>query len=346
MLNRCGILGWILVVVSPVWADFDYPDFSSASGLSIVGDASQVGVELELTPNLQQQVGGFYRVDQEYIGGGFDTTFEFRVSMDGADGIAFLIQAESATALTTNAGSTLGYADGPAQCGFVPGNSGISQSCAVEFDGWNSDPICYAEPGTARHIAIQPSIGPNTGNYSFAAAGLATPANWENGLIHTVRIVYDATGSLMQVYLDDLVTPALEATIDLPAAIGADTAWVGFTGATGGVTARHAILSWSYIGASTGPTFRRGDVNDDSVFDISDAVFLLAALFIPGSDEAVCPDAADINDDGTNDVSDAVYGLATLFIPGSLPPPAPGPATCGGDPSADGLDPCDPTSCP
>ncbi|MEM7261659.1 MAG: dockerin type I repeat-containing protein [Planctomycetota bacterium] len=84
--------------------------------------------------------------------------------------------------------------------------------------------------------------------------------------------------------------------------------------------------------------FLRGDANGDGVFDISDTVFQLAALFIPGSPAPDCMDSADVNDDGTSDVSDAVYALASLFIPSSPTPPAPGTDTCGEDPTDDPLD--------
>ncbi|MCA8960313.1 MAG: right-handed parallel beta-helix repeat-containing protein [Planctomycetes bacterium] len=92
--------------------------------------------------------------------------------------------------------------------------------------------------------------------------------------------------------------------------------------------------------------FLRGDVNSDGVLDVSDAVFGLAALFIPGSSAPTCDDASDANDDGLFDISDAVYTLAALFIPGSSPTPAPGGQTCGPDPTADGLDCAGPTTCP
>ncbi|MEM7262518.1 MAG: dockerin type I repeat-containing protein [Planctomycetota bacterium] len=86
-----------------------------------------------------------------------------------------------------------------------------------------------------------------------------------------------------------------------------------------------------------GPTFSRGDVNDDGVFDVSDAVFALASLFILASPQPTCPDSADANDDGVFDVSDVVFSLAALFIPGSDPPPDP--VTCGVDASdSDALD--------
>lgn len=90
--------------------------------------------------------------------------------------------------------------------------------------------------------------------------------------------------------------------------------------------------------------FIRGDVNQDGMYDVSDIVFLLAAVFIPGSPAPECQASADLNDDGLVDVSDAVYGLAALFIPGApgLPDPSP---DCGADPTPDALT-CDTFTCP
>ncbi|MCA8960075.1 MAG: hypothetical protein KDC38_06160, partial [Planctomycetes bacterium] len=85
------------------------------------------------------------------------------------------------------------------------------------------------------------------------------------------------------------------------------------------------------------PSFRRGDCNVDGAVDVSDSVFLLNFLFVPGSDAPVCNDACDSNDDGVRDISDPVYLLAYLFLPGSPAPPGPFPM-CGGDGSVDGLD--------
>lgn len=78
-------------------------------------------------------------------------------------------------------------------------------------------------------------------------------------------------------------------------------------------------------GGPTDPGYLRGDVNSDGVFDISDGVFTLAALFVPGSPTPLCQEAADINSDGVVDISDAVYALAGLFVPGSPTPLAPFP---------------------
>lgn len=57
-------------------------------------------------------------------------------------------------------------------------------------------------------------------------------------------------------------------------------------------------------GGAAGGGFRRGDANDDGAFDVSDPVFTLAALFIPGSSASTCADASDTNDDGQPRVYD------------------------------------------
>ncbi|HLU50386.1 MAG TPA: hypothetical protein VK116_19955, partial [Planctomycetota bacterium] len=82
----------------------------------------------------------------------------------------------------------------------------------------------------------------------------------------------------------------------------------------------------------SGPTFRRGDVNGDGGFDISDPIAELAYLFAGGTTPG-CLDAADANDDASVDISDAVYGLGYLFL-GGPKPPAPF-DECGEDPTDD-----------
>ncbi len=79
--------------------------------------------------------------------------------------------------------------------------------------------------------------------------------------------------------------------------------------------------------------FSRGDANGDGSFDISDAVFILLALFSDA--ETDCADALDVNDDGGMDIADAISMLSYLFAGGDAPPaPFPGP---GEDPTEDEL---------
>ncbi len=52
----------------------------------------------------------------------------------------------------------------------------------------------------------------------------------------------------MSVFIDDMINPRLNVSIDLAATLQLDNgaAWVGFTAATGGGTQNHDILNWSF----------------------------------------------------------------------------------------------------
>ncbi|MCZ6793932.1 MAG: hypothetical protein O7J95_10010 [Planctomycetota bacterium] len=79
------------------------------------------------------------------------------------------------------------------------------------------------------------------------------------------------------------------------------------------------------------PTFIRGDFNGDTKVNITDAVGTAEYLF-QGGVAPDCDDAADSNDDGILDVSDPIFLLFALFIPGSPSPPPPFPEP-GDDPT-------------
>jgi hypothetical protein len=64
-------------------------------------------------------------------------------------------------------------------------------------------------------------------------------------------------------------------------------------------------------------------------------VAVLRILFV-GDISTSCEDAADINDDGSMNIADSVYLLTYLFAGGTTPPDPFG-ATCGYDPTSDGL---------
>lgn len=81
--------------------------------------------------------------------------------------------------------------------------------------------------------------------------------------------------------------------------------------------------------------FRRGDVNNDGLVDMTDVTSLMDYLFL-GTFKQSCDDAADVNDSGIIDNSDVVYQLRFLFE-GGPPPPHPGPSRCGEDQTGDEL---------
>ena len=60
-----------------------------------------------------------------------------------------------------------------------------------------------------------------------------------------------------------------------------------------------------------------GDVNFDFEVNLTDAVTLLNALFLGGSNP--CPKASDFNEDSMTDLTDAVAILNYLFLEGPNP---------------------------
>lgn len=113
-----------------------------------------------------------------------------------------------------------------------------------------------------------------------------------------------------------------------------------FFGAGGSV---QYTVTYEFEPAPPSTAFRRGDVNADGSFDIGDPIALLGTLF-SGDPPSSCADASDVNDDGSTNIADAISALSALFGGGA--DPAPPFATCGDDPTDDGLDCADFAPCP
>jgi hypothetical protein len=79
--------------------------------------------------------------------------------------------------------------------------------------------------------------------------------------------------------------------------------------------------------SSPSPAYRRGDATGEGTVNLTDAVDILAWLFMHGAAPG-CLDAADANDDETVDAGDPVYLLFYIFLDGP-PPPSPGTERCG-----------------
>jgi hypothetical protein len=72
--------------------------------------------------------------------------------------------------------------------------------------------------------------------------------NLSSGDTLSAHLVYD--GTTLTLTITDLVTTATYTTstvINIPATVGGNTAYVGFTGGTGGYTATQKILTWTYV---------------------------------------------------------------------------------------------------
>ncbi len=86
--------------------------------------------------------------------------------------------------------------------------------------------------------------------------------------------------------------------------------------------------------------FRRGDINQDDVINLADAINLLNFLFLPGLFDTNCRDSLDTNDDGSISIADPIALLEVLFSGTGplLPTPF---ESCGEDPTNDDSLGCD-----
>jgi len=89
-------------------------------------------------------------------------------------------------------------------------------------------------------------------------------------------------------------------------------------------TAEIRVLGPEALDPCPCPPFLRGDVNGDGRLEVSDAVALMAYLFVGGPGPQPL-EAGDANTDGLLDIADAVFLLAHLFAGGPAPSPAPCP---------------------
>ncbi|NCG19498.1 MAG: hypothetical protein GWP91_10870, partial [Rhodobacterales bacterium] len=205
---------------------FNYTDMAgAASSLTLNGDAAIVGTRLRITPAINGQNGSAWH-DRVPVDPPFETYFAIENwGGSGADGIAFVIQDESATS-TGISGLHIGY-------------GGVTRSLAVEFDTFS------ANPGeTAAHVAVH-SCGTAANSGDATSACMMSMVNTTiRGGIRTVRIVYDP--GTLDVYFDGALITTVSVNLDTYLGLTDGHAWVGFTASTGGFSDNNDVLGWSY----------------------------------------------------------------------------------------------------
>lgn len=214
-----------------------FPDFSSTSGLTLNGNAAQVGNVLRVTPANFGQAGSAFSTNPISLASdaSFSTAFQFRFTNPGgahdgqglgADGLVFVVQ--------TNANNVGGAGGGI-------GYDGITNSLGIEFDTWNNGSI---DGGSSNHVGIDVGGSVN----SLVRAEVANDMN--NGAIRYVWIDYNGATDLLEVFLAEAnIRPGsaiLSLTRDLVADLGTTNAFVGFTSGTGAAFANHDVLSWAF----------------------------------------------------------------------------------------------------
>ncbi len=227
--------------ITPPNLSQNFTTFTSAAGLQLNGSTRVSNGVLVLTPNAGNQAGSAFLTAPVPVSEGtsFSSRFVFRMNGtgDGADGMTFVLQGSAATALGA-AGGGEGY-------------EGILKSLAIELDTYTggTDP-------NANHIGIL------TNGVVSPHLNTATPSfDMENGVSHTLWVDYDGPSDTLRVYIVQGVSstkpasPILTQTALKLASIVGPSAWMGFTGATGGSTNTHEVLSWEInLNAFASPT--------------------------------------------------------------------------------------------
>lgn len=215
------------------------PEFSSgfsSSGLALNGTATLNGNRLRLTDGgAYEAASAFYTTPVSVRR--FTTDFNFQLSSAVADGFTFTIQDAGPSAIGSTGGG-LGYGTDPGNH-ISSGERTISNSIAIKFD-------LYSNSGEG---ADSTGLYENGASPTMPAIDLTNSGiDLHNGDLYHARLVYD--GSVLTLTISDTTNPAAtfstQFTVDIPTVIGSPTAFVGFTGGTGGLAAIQEITQWSF----------------------------------------------------------------------------------------------------
>ena len=207
--------------------------FSSTAGLTLNGSA----VATDDT-RLQLTTGGLWQGGSVWWNApinvqAFTTSFEFQLSAAQANGFTFAIQNVGTKALGGDSAG-LGYQN-------------IQKSVAVKFNIYNYE--SEGDNSTGVYTDGEPPLTPTV---DLTPSGIILAS----GDVIKAQITYN--GTTLTLSLHDTVTNdnfSMSKAINIPQIVGANTAYVGFTGGTGGLSASQKILTWTYATRSVPATF-------------------------------------------------------------------------------------------
>jgi Legume lectin domain/Chitobiase/beta-hexosaminidase C-terminal domain len=219
--------------IDPGASGINYGAGLSATGLVLNSSAAMNGTRLRLTNTGTNEAGSAWSSAPINVQT-FTTDFSFQLSSASADGFTFAIQGIGTTALGPSGGG-LGY--GPDTPGGTPG---IANSVAVKFDIYSN-----AGEGTDSTGLYTDGASPTTPAVDMTSSGVVLLS----GDIFNVHMTYD--GTTLKWTVTDAFNPSetfsTSQAINIPSTVGGNTAYVGFTGGTGGETAIQEIINWTYV---------------------------------------------------------------------------------------------------
>lgn len=249
-MARFALVPLVLVALGlsalPARGDFSYADFSSTNSttggqtLTVNGNASLgagVNNQLQLTPANFFQSGSAFTTNAISLGNNasFSTFYQFRITNRGgigdedgagADGIVFVVQTQANN--VGAAGGGMGY-------------QGIPKSIGIEFDTFNNG----GSDGDGNHVAVDENGVLNDFNLTHV-----NPI-FDNGDIWSVWVDYNGNTNGLEVRWADASTvrpasPGIAMTVNLPALLTQNNAFVGFTAGTGSGDGDQRIVDWQF----------------------------------------------------------------------------------------------------
>ncbi len=206
-----------------VYGNADHSGFT-ANSMALNGAASIVGTSLVLTDGGPNEAASAYDPTPVFVQK-FTTAFDFQLTKAKGDGFTFTILNVGNLYSTGGHGGGLGY-------------EGLTPSAAIKFDLYNN-----AGEGINSTGLYLDGAAPTAGAIDLTGTGI----DLHSGDQMHAGISYD--GTTLTLTLTDLATGATwlhPFTVDIPRAVGGDTAYVGFTAATGSSTAIQWILDWQF----------------------------------------------------------------------------------------------------
>ena len=190
---------------------------------------------------LQVADGGMYEASSAFYATrvniqAFTTDFVFQMSNPVGDGMTFTIQNDGTTALGGDGGG-LGYA-------------GIAKSVAIKFDLFSN-----AGEGPNSTGLYLDGVAPTVPAIDLSGAGI----NLHGGDFIHAHMTYDGTNLYLTLTdTDTLATWSHSFAVNIPAVVGGNTAYVGFTGGTGGTSSSDKVNSWTYVAGPPAPSYPAG----------------------------------------------------------------------------------------
>ena len=168
-----------------------------------------------------------------------------------ADGMTFTIQGSGLTALGPSGGG-LGYGPDAPTNPSASTNTPIAKSVAIKFDLYNN----AGEGGNSTGLYTNGASPTTPNSIDLTSSGI----NLHSGDTMNVHMSYN--GSVLSMTITDPVantTFSTSWTVNIPSIVGGITAYVGFTGGTGGSSSSQKIATWTFTSTGSTPRRQRND---------------------------------------------------------------------------------------